>query len=119
MAVTQAQTIDTWIREPYTLDGWLSYTMNQDGTTAQQHPGNGVSLSTADGDEAIRFSVAKTAHGYSVNGLNDPARCGSRVYSMTPNMRQAYDAVDADGNVITGARDLDRDRLTPNTGDCA
>ena len=114
MAVTQAQTIDSWIRAPYTDDGWLSYTMNQDGTTAQQHPGNGVSLSTADGDEAIRFSVAKTSHGYSVNGLNDPTRCGSRVYSMTPNMRQAYPAAG-----ITGAQSLDRPRLASTQGDCA
>ena len=72
-------------------------------------PGNGVSLSTADGDEAQRFSVAKTSHSYDPAGL--AAVCASRVYSLTPNMRQAYAAVDAGGNVIVGARDLDRDRL--------
>ena len=114
MAVTQAQTIDSWIRAPYTDDGWLSYTMNQDGTTAQQHPGNGVSLSTADGDEAQRFSVAKTSHSYSPNGLNEPLRCGSRVYSLTPNMRQAYAAAG-----IAGARSLDRPRLGSTAGACA
>ena len=117
MAVTQAQTIDSWIRAPYTDDGWLSYTMNQDGTTAQQHPGNGVSLSTADGDEAQRFSVAKTQHGYSPLGL--AAVCASKVYSLTPNMRQAYAASIEGGAVIVGARDLDRERLAPNTGDCS
>ena len=112
MAVTQAQTIDSWIRAPYTDDGWLSYTMNQDGTTAQQHPGNGISLSTADGDEAQRFSVAKTQHSYDPAGLS--VVCASRVYSLTPNMRQAYPAAG-----ITGARSLDRPRLAPNTGVCA
>ena len=112
MAVTQAQTIDSWIRSPYTDDGWLSYTMNQDGTTEQQHPGNGISLSTADGAEAQRFSVAKTQHSYDPAGLS--VVCASRVYSLTPNMRQAYAAAG-----ITGARSLDRPRLSPNTGDCA
>ena len=105
MAVTQAQTIDSWIRAPYTEDGWLSYTMNQDGTTAQQHPGNGVSLSTADGDEAVRFCVAKTQHGYSPLGL--AAVQSSGVYSLTPNMRQAYEAA------TSGGRSLDRPRLLP------
>ena len=117
MAVTQAQTIDSWIRAPYTDDGWLSYTMNQDGTTAQQHPGNGVSLSTADGDEAQRFSVAKTMKSYDPLGVN--ALCGSRVYSLTPNMRQAYAASVEGGATIVGARDLDRDRLPRTDGDCA
>ena len=107
MASTAVQNIDTWIRAPYTDADYLS-------TGVQQHPGNGVSLSTADGDEAIRFSVAKTSHGYTVNGLNDPARCGSRVYSMTPNMRQAYAAAG-----ITGARSLDRPRLASTAGACA
>ena len=117
MATTPAQTIDTWIRSPYTDDGWLSYTMNQDGTTEQQHPGNGVSLSTADGGEAIRFSVAKTQHSYDPAGLS--VVCASKVYSLTPNMRQAYAASIEGGATIVGARDLDRDRLAPNTGTCA
>ena len=76
---------------------------------AQQHPGNGVSLSTADGKEAQRFSVAKTQHSYSPLGL--AAVCASKVYSLTPNMRQAYAASIEGGAVITGARDLDRERL--------
>ena len=116
MAVTQNQTRDSWLREPYTTDGWLSYTMNQDGTTAQQHPGNGVSLSSADGDEAIRFSVAKTQKSYSPQGLQ--VICGSRVYSMTPQMRQAY-AASTNGTSNNGGRDLDRDRLASTAGDCA
>ena len=125
MAVTQAQTIDTYLGDypintnQLTQAGWLSYVQNGAGTGVQQHPGNGVSLSTADGDEAIRFSVAKTSHSYSPNGLNEPLRCGSRVYSMTPNMRQAYAAVDADGNVIVGAQSLDRPRLASTAGACA
>ena len=111
MATTPAETIDSWIRAPYTDEEWLSY------TTEQQHPGNGVSLSTADGKEAVRFSVAKTQHSYDPAGL--AAVCASKVYSMTPNMRQAYAASIEGGAVITGARDLDRDRLSPNTGACA
>ena len=47
------------------------------------------------------------------------AVCGSKVYSLTPNMRQAYAASVEGGATITGARDLDRERLEPNTGDCA
>ena len=117
MATTPAQTIDTWIREPYTDADWLSYTRDQANTESQQHPGNGVSLSTADGDEAIRFSVAKTQKSYSPLGLQ--VLCGSRVYSMTPNMRQAYAASIEGGATIAGARDLDRDRLAATAGDCA
>jgi redox-sensitive bicupin YhaK (pirin superfamily) len=117
MATTPAQTIDTWLREPYTDAGWLSYTQDQTGTESQQHPGNGVSLSTADGLEAQRFSVAKTMKSYNPLGVN--ALCGSRVYSLTPNMRQAYAASVEGGAVIVGARDLDRDRLPLTDGDCA
>lgn len=117
MATTPAQTVDTWLREPYTDAGWLSYVANGAADQGQTHPGNGVSLSTADGDEAQRFSVAKTARSYDPRGL--AAVCGSRVYSLTPNMRQAYAASVEGGATITGARDLDRERLEPNTGDCA
>ena len=120
MAVTQAQTIDTYLgtypngTNQLTTAGWLSYVQNVAGTGVQQHPGNGVSLSTADGGEAQRFSVAKTSHSYSPNGLNEATRCGSRIYSLTPNMRQAYAAAG-----ITGARSLDRPRLASTAGDCA
>ena len=117
MATTPAQTIDTWIREPYTDAGWLSYVANGAADQGQTHPGNGVSLSTADGDEAQRFSVAKTMKSYNPLGVN--ALCGSRVYSLTPNMRQAYAASVEGGAVIVGARDLDRDRLLRTDGDCA
>lgn len=107
MATTPATTIDSWLRAPYTDEEWLSY------TTEQQHPGNGVSLSTADGDEAQRFSVAKTQRSYSPLGL--AAVRGSTVYSLTPNMRQAYAASVEGGAVITGARDLDRPQLEPTS----
>ena len=100
MAVTKAETIDSWIRSPYTDADYLS-------TGVQQHPGNGVSVSTADGKEAKRFSVAKTVRSYSVNGL--AAVKGSTVYSLTPNMRQAYSGAG------TGARSLDRPRLKPTS----
>ena len=108
MAVTQAQTIDSWIRAPYTDDGWLSYTMNQDGTTEQQHPGNGVVLDAA--NTVQRFSVAKTQRSYDVDGVN--AINGSLVHSLTPNMRQAYASQNNDG-AITGARGQDRPQLLP------
>jgi hypothetical protein len=120
MAVTQAQTIDTYLgtypngTNQLTTAGWLSYVQNGAGTGVQQHPGNGVSLSTADGGEAQRFSVAKTSHSYSPNGLNEATRCGSRIYSLTPNMRQAYAAAG-----IAGARSLDRPRLASTAGACA
>ena len=105
MAVTQNETRDSWLRSPYTDANYLS-------TGVQQHPGNGVSLSTADGKEAKRFSVAKTVRSYAVNGL--AAVKGSTVYSLTPNMRQAY-AASSDGSSNNGGRDLDRDRLKPTS----
>ena len=71
-----------------------------------------MSLSTADGKEAKRFSVAKTVRSYSATGL--AAVKGSTVYSLTPNMRQAY-AASANGTSNNGGRDLDRDRLKPTS----
>ena len=89
--------IDSWIRSPYTDDDYLS-------TGKQQHPGNGV---VADRDVNVtRFSVAKTAHSYDPRGV--AAVCGSRVYSATINMRDAY-----------SGHDMDTPRLEPNDGDCA
>ena len=112
MAVTQAQTLDTWLssgitESHYDKTSWLSY------TTKQQHPGNGVSVGLTEALAAKRFSVAKTPHSYDPAGLAKV--CASKVYSLTPNMRQAYAAVDAAGDTITGARSLDRDRLLPTS----
>ena len=97
MASTAAQNIDTWIRAPYTTADYLS-------TGIQQHPGNGVVEDAA--NTVIRFSVAKTPHSYDPAGL--AAVCGSKVYSVTPQMRSAY-----------AGYDMDVDRLAPNTGTCA
>ena len=108
MASTQAQNIDSWLRAPYTDDGWLSYTANQDGTTEQQHPGNGVVLDAANTVE--RRSVAKTQRSYDVDGVN--AINGSTVFSVTVNMRQAYASQNNNG-AITGARGQDRAQLQP------
>ena len=103
MAVTQNQTRDSWLRAPYTTSGYLS-------TGVQQHPGNGVSFDPA--NQAQRFSVAKTQHSYDPKGL--AAVVSSPVYSLTPNMRQAY-AASTDGSSNNGGRDLDRDRLLPTS----
>ena len=58
-------------------------------------------------------------HSTANSPLGLAAVCASKVYSLTPNMRQAYAASIEDGATITGARDLDREWLTPTAGDCA
>ena len=105
MAVTQNETRDSWLRAPYTTSGYLS-------TGVQQHPGNGVEITGAANKEAQRFSVAKTQHSYDPAGL--AAVVSSSVYSLTPNMRQAY-AASVNGTSNNGGRDLDRDRLLPTS----
>ena len=94
MASTAAQNTDTWIQSPYTTETYLSY------TTEQQHPGNGVVTDAS--KTVIRYSVAKTAHGYSPKGL--AAVVSSAVYSETPQMRSAYCCYD-----------MDVDRLSPTS----
>ena len=106
MAVTQNQTLDTWgcLIFPGGGDAYdLSY------NDEQQHPGNGVALLA---NEAKRYSVAKTQHGYSVDGL--AAVKGSTVYSLTKNMRQAY-AASVNGTDNNGGRSLDRPQLLPTS----
>ena len=94
MASAKADNKDTWIQSPYTTESYLSY------TTQQQHPGNGVVKDAS--NTVIRYSVAKTAHGYSTKGL--AAVVSSAVYSETPQMRSAYCCYD-----------MDVDRLTPTS----
>ena len=93
MASTAAQNTDTWVQAPYTTANYLS-------TGVQQHPGNGVVKNAA--NTVIRYSVAKTAHGYSPKGL--AAVVSSKVYSETPQMRSAYCCYD-----------MDVDRLLPTS----
>jgi hypothetical protein len=71
---------DTWIQAPYTDEEYLSY------TTKQQHPGNGVWDFKSDpyAYQVARYSVARTRRAYCTV---TPPSC---VYSLTPNMRQAY-----------------------------
>ena len=64
-----------------------------------------------------RYSVAKTAKGYSPSGL--AVVCGSKVYSETENLTSAYYyGTDVGGDVSNGPAP-DTTRLTPSTGDCA
>ena len=68
------------------LTKYRSVTMRGRGYVApgvQTHPGNGVSAVFGTND-AVRYSVARTARGYCV------ATPPSGVYSTTANMRQAY-----------------------------
>ena len=74
-----AAATDTWLQSPYTDTDYLSYV----APGVQTHPGNGVSAVFGTND-AVRYSVARTARGYCV------ATPPSGVYSTTANMRQAY-----------------------------
>lgn len=64
------------------------------------HPGNGVVAGDTD-----RYSVAKTQRSYDPTGL--AAVCGSKVFSRTQGMRQAYPGVE-----------MGTDRLESTTGAC-
>ena len=73
-------------------------------------------LSTADGLEASPLLRRQDYEVLQPTGCQRP--CGSRVYSLTPNTRQALRSACHRGATIAGARDLDRDRL-PLTNDTA
>ena len=61
-----------------------------------------------------RYSVAKTEKAYG----GDPT-CGSKVYSETADLRDAYYYGTSVGGDVSDAPAEDLDRLAPKTGDCA
>ena len=62
-----------------------------------------------------RYSVAKTQDSCS----SPSTTCGSKVYSETQDLRDAYHyGTDVGGDVSDGPAE-DLARLAPNTGDCA
>ena len=61
-----------------------------------------------------RYSVAKTQKAYG----GDPT-CGSKVYSETQDLRDAYHYGTSVGGDVSDAPAEDLDRVAPNTGDCA
>jgi len=64
-----------------------------------------------------RFSVAKTAKGYSPLGL--AVVCGSKVYSETQNLTSAYFYGTGVGGDVSNGPAPNTVRLSPKTGDCA
>ena len=67
--------------------------------------------------ETTRFSVAKTAKGYSGLGVN--VVCGSKVKSETQNMTGAYYYGTSVGGDVNNGPAPNTTRLAPSTGACA
>ncbi len=61
-----------------------------------------------------RYSVAKTQRAYG----GDPT-CGSKVYSESEDMRDAYHYGTSVGGDVSDGPAEDYDRLAPKTGSCA
>ena len=61
-----------------------------------------------------RYSVAKTQRAYG----GDPT-CGSKVYSESEDMRDAYHYGTSVGGDVSDGPAEDYDRLAPKTGTCA
>jgi len=61
-----------------------------------------------------RYSVAKTQRAYG----GDPT-CGSKVYSESEDMRDAYHYGTSVGGDVSDGPAEDYARLAPNTGSCA
>ena len=62
-----------------------------------------------------RYSVAKTQDSCS----SPSTTCGSKVYSETQDLRDAYHYGTSVGGDVSDGPAEDLDRLAPKTGDCA